>query len=417
MKIEMTKHIMTVGLVMLLANSCGAANEEYQPLFKCSKKLDNAYGICTHINRRGPRYEYDTQAKDVGLIKSAGASYYRTDWDMHSMMKNGSRELDFNYFDRMVATTDSQRLKALAIITAKGNYSASDVDVWCDQVTQQVSHFKQVTYWEVINEVDICRSWLPNVYAKEYVDMLRKGYQAVKKGNGKAKVLFSGLASIRTDFVDSILSAGVNDYFDIMNIHRYNHKKDEPESLIESFRLLDKKMKSYGTRKPVWMTECGCSTAEGWATEETQAMRLPRIFLISFACGVDKVFWYKSRSRELDMSDKEDFFGLWHKDYTPKPAFYTYQTLTKMCPDKSTRPTLRRQGGVYIAQWKRPDEKKVYALWTSKEKEPVKLSVKGNYNGFDINGKGISVSGNYAEASPSILYFVGDKKFEMSIEE
>ena len=410
----MKKQIIWLGLI-LLACSCSAANEEYQSLFKCSKKLDKPYGICTHINRRGPRYEYDTQAQDVRMMGSAGAALFRTDWDLPSMIKKGSSGLDFSHFDRMVSTTDSMGMKGLAIITAMGNYRASDIDMWSNQVMQQVDHFKQVTYWEVINEVDICRRWLPNIYAKEYIDMLRKGYQAVKRGNRKAQVLFSGLANSDTNFLDSVLSAGVNNCFDIMNVHRYNHKKDEPESLLDYYIRLEKKLTKYQINKPLWLTECGCSTAEGWATEETQAMRLPRIFLISFACGVDKVFWYKSRSRELDSTDKEDFFGLWHKDYTPKPAFYAYQTLTRMCPNKSTRPKLVRYGKVYVASWKRPDGKRVWALWTSKNNEIVKLHVNSNYKCYDIFGKIKTFPNQIVETTPSILYFEGGRKFEQSL--
>lgn len=384
-------------------------------MFQCSKMLIEPYGICTHINRKGVSWEYDTRVRDLRMMKSTGSFFYRTDWDLPGMIKRGSNGLDFSHFDSMVVTADSQELKALAIITANNNFLISDMDIWCGQLKQQVSHFRKVKYWEMLNEVDICRQWLPNVYAKEYVEMLRHGYKAVKSGNQKAQVLFSGLSWIGGNFLDSILMAGVNDSFDIMNVHRYNHKEDEPECLIDYFRLLDKKMTKYDIRKPVWMTECGCTTAEGWATEETQANRLPRVFLISFACGIDKVFWYKSRARELNAADEEDFFGLWHKDYSPKPAFYAYQTLTKMCPNKSERPVLRRQGDIYIARWRRPDGKQTYALWTSREKVNVDLKLKGNYACYDIYGEKFSLTRQDIEASPSILYFVGEKKFELGI--
>lgn len=96
---------------------------------------------------------------------------------------------------------------------------------------------------------------------------------------------------------------------------------------------------------------------------------------------------------------------------------HAYQTLTKMCPDKSVRPTLRRKGDIYMAQWKRPDGKKAYALWTSKGKEFVSLLTKGKYECFDINGRIVPVLEQKVEVSPSILYFVGGRKFEMTIGE
>ena len=86
-----------------------------------------------------------------------------------------------------------------------------------------------------------------------------------------------------------------------------------------------------------------------------------------------------------------------------------------MCPDKSVRPILRRQGNVYVAQWKRPDGKKTYALWTSRERVDVDLILKGNYACYDIYGNKVSLTRQNIEVSPSILYFVGEKKFELGI--
>ena len=75
-----------------------------------------------------------------------------------------------------------------------------------------------------------------------------------------------------------------------------------------------------------------------------------------------------------DFLDDNEYFTKSGNDYTPKPAFYSYQTLTKMCPDHSTRPRLVRYGKVYLASWKRPDRKKVWALWTSKDIVKSKLN-------------------------------------------
>lgn len=74
--------------------------------------------------------------------------------------------------------------------------------------------------------------------------------------------------------------------------------------------------------------------------EMEQARRVARIYLISFAYGVDKVFWYNFRSYEKDPYYTEDNFGIVHSDLTPKPAYYAYKTMTTLCPSGSTRPVL-----------------------------------------------------------------------------
>lgn len=378
-------------------------------MFNYSSQMENPYGICNHINRTGNRYEYDTRQQDLLMIKKTGATWIRTDWDWTRMVTKEKSVYSFTHFDQMMESVDSLQLNALAIITLRLQFHKSDQEEWKDFLTQQVKHFQQVKYWELINEVDRIRSWNPNIYAMDYVELLKIGYQAVKNGNKKAKVLFSGIANTDSEYLDSILGENVANYFDIMNVHRYNQKSSEPEELLAYFQRLYEKLNKYNIDKPLWLTECGCSTAEGWATEITQSNRLPRIFLISFACGIDKVFWFKSRSNEFEHQDwGNGYFGLWHKDYMPKPAYYAYQTLTKMCPNQSTRPKLVRHGNVYMASWKRPDGKKAWALWTSKKEESARLDIKGHYKVYNNQGKEINdIIPSDIKITPSVKYFIG----------
>lgn len=395
-------------LVMAVCSGC-QSQETFQPIFKCTIKLHDPYGICTHIHLKGSRHEFDSREQDLDMIKSIGATWIRTDWDWNLMITKQAGLYSFDHFDQMMETVDYKRLNALAIITLRPNFKKSNQDEWKDFIRTEVNHFKQVKNWEILNEVDLIRGWYPDVYAMDYVKLLKSGYQAVKEGNKKANVLFSGLANTDSQYLDSILCENVGEYFDIMNVHRYNHKKSEPEELLAYFQRLHDKLEKYHINKPVWLTESGCTTLEGWNTEKEQAYRLPRIYLISFACGIDKVFWYRSRSRELNLNDPEDFFGLWHKDYSPKPAYYAYRTLTKMCPSKSIRPKLEKNGKVYVASWKRPDAKKVWAMWTSKSDEKVELNIKGKYKIYDLKGDEIHQEYSGFNISPSVTYIVGAK--------
>lgn len=140
---------------------------------------------------------------------------------------------------------------------------------------------------------------------------------------------------------------------------------------------------------------------------ETQAKRLPRTYLTAFAYGVEKVFWYNLRAMEYSPDNSEAHFGVVHKDFTPKPAYYAYKTLTTLCPDGSTRPALQVNNGVYIAQWKRPDGEKVAAIWTENIEKKIFVKITGqiqtvNYKGFPIN-----ISLNEFYAKPEVTYILG----------
>jgi hypothetical protein len=49
---------------------------------------------------------------------------------------------------------------------------------------------------------------------------------------------------------------------------------------------------------------------------------------------VDLIFWYNFRNIFPDSPDAEHNFGLVNADYTPKPAFKAYQSLSAACAGK-----------------------------------------------------------------------------------
>lgn len=146
---------------------------------------------------------------------------------------------------------------------------------------------------------------------------------------------------------------------------------------------------------------------ENFISEETQAKRLPRTCLTAFAYGVEKVFWYNLRAGEYSTTNPEAHFGILHKDLTPKPAWLACQTLTSMCPDKSTRPSLQTGNGVYLATWKRPDGKKVAAVWTEYADRLTALKIKGPYRTFNYQGETVKIDAGQFYAGPGIIYIVG----------
>lgn len=384
-------------------------NIVYSPYFKCSEILNEPYGICSHINRTGNRYEFESRDYDISMISQTGAKWVRTDFDYSTLLDGGNeRNFSYNRFDTMIRSTYENKLKILGIIAPPGGISKYNRrEKYIDSIVKRYNNV--VTSWEIINEVDKKinrkkRGWLN---AEEYVKLLKMAHSSIKSNNKDAIVIFSGLSNINSNIVDSVFCHDVNSYFDIMNIHRYCNKSREPEKMIETFEEIRLKMQKYNIDKPLWLTECGTSTAKGWSTEKIQAQRLPRIFLISFACGADKVFWYKSRSNELS-DDRDCHFGLWHKDYAPKLAFYTFQTLTKMCPDGSTRPQLKNNDGIFIAKWKRPDGKNVWALWTSKSHVQSTLVIKGRFRAYNDHGENLKMSPtSEINITPSVIYILG----------
>ena len=124
--------------------------------------------------------------------------------------------------------------------------------------------------------------------------------------------------------------------------------------------------------------------------EEEQAKRIARVHLVSFACGIDKVFWNGLRSSEKEASLKSHHAGLYHADLSPKPAAKAYSVLTTMLPSGSSRPRLSIKSGIYMTEWKTPAGEKVWALWSpSGVKSSSDIVVHGKAKYMDHMGERI----------------------------
>lgn len=400
--------LLFLGVICLVCHSCMAGKESYTPLFKCTKKMVNPYGLCTHINRISDCYEFDTRDREIDMITSIGVSFIRTDFDWFMCQPKEGGGFSYTHHDEMMKTINDQ-VDILGVLTpATPRRQSGHWGVYLQNTLKQYK--EKVKYWEIVNEADLVRHRLPNFDAIEYTNMLKEAYKIIKTESPNAKVLYSGLCQIGDGFFEQSLSQDAGKFFDIMNIHRYPNKDIEPEDIIDYMIELKNLMRKYNLNKSVWLTETGCSTVSKWASEDIQNKRLPRMFIITFACGIDKVFWYKTRSNELSNEDPECHFGLWHKDYSPKPAYYSYKTLIKMLPNLSTRPKLERNGDMYMASWSQPGGKRVWALWTMNKERFIRLIVDGDFKVYNIHGDEISIYSPSVKISPSIIYIVGAKK-------
>lgn len=140
--------------------------------------------------------------------------------------------------------------------------------------------------------------------------------------------------------------------------------------------------------------------------EKEQARRVAREHIIAFSMGVDKVFWYNLRALERNSFYSEDNYGLLHSDFSPKPAYIAYKTMTQMLPDGSTRPSLDVIKDCYISSWLRPDGVKVCGIWTTGASRYVGDLV-GEYEyAVDYMGNVMPYSGDKEIVSNGITYFV-----------
>lgn len=140
--------------------------------------------------------------------------------------------------------------------------------------------------------------------------------------------------------------------------------------------------------------------------EEEQARRVARIYLLAFAYGIDRVFWYNFRSREADMTEREDCFGLIHADFSEKPSMQAYRALTRFCPDGSTRPILKCNDNIFRVQWVTPDKHVVRAIWSPYQNMSYSYKISPKAIVYDYLGQEVRRADNKLMLSDAVLYIV-----------
>ena len=396
-------------LMLIIFSTC---TEAQFPIYHCSEYLIDQYGITAHIAYKNEKYgDYSCRDSLLVLAKKAGVNYVRFDFDPQYESIWGSA----------VKSVKEVGLKPYVVLTKKNNNS--NLRPWDDFINYQkylVSTVKesgnQVSVWEVMNEVDLLYDNNDNeiknnkIATKGYTEILPKIVSYLRNHSSGSSISMGSICNWNYCFINTLFNKKYFDYTDIFNIHLYS----EPEKLINGIAHMKKKMDNSNCYPEVWLTECGMSTnidqTNSITKEELeieQALRVARIHLLSFAYGVEKVFWYNLRSLENDPYNKESHFGLLHSDLSAKPSYYAYKTLTEMCPSGSLRPKLEIKDGVYMCYWDRPDGKRVWAVWSIKEQPMSKLKMKRvstfyNYMGSKCN-KPLNINNG-------VLYIVGDFK-------
>jgi hypothetical protein len=265
---------------------------------------------------------------------------------------------------------------------ALGPIHRDRLDDFAQFLTDLVNRYKQAPYnirhWELFNEPD---RTLLNDYrggwglnAERYAEMLVLAYGAIKAADPDATVLMGGVAHdwfleyggpFYRYFPDEVIrAAGPGDLvpWDVTNLHYFPDFHEEwerwdPDSeqrtngwlpaptcgdlfdgegqvyhaggidLVAKVSHFRNRMHTcFDVQKPVWVTELG---EHGYPDDPSslsqQARYVVQGYARGLAAGAQKIVWFVLISPPYDYHSQ----GLLYKDdWSPKPAFYAYQTLT-----------------------------------------------------------------------------------------
>ena len=106
------------------------------------------------------------------------------------------------------------------------------------------------------------------------------------------------------------------------------------------------------------------------------------------------------------MYNHEDCYGLVHADFSEKPSMQAYRTLTRFCPDGSTRPMLRCNDNIFRAQWVTPDKHIVRAIWSPYQAMAYSYKIPSTATVYNHLGQVVRCADNKLKLSDGVLFIV-----------
>lgn len=193
----------------------------------------------------------------------------------------------------------------------------------------------QMTDWEFWNEQDI---GFTSEGAWDYAAALKAAALGFKAGDPSLAVAIGGYAITPvSSYADVVMENGAGEYFDLFNVHSYHAIKDFP-AILKNIRA---HMERHGIAdRPVWFTENGCRM-EGSGRQESYmpgirmhspdqelliAEFMPKMMIAMQFLGVARDFFFVLPPYNEGGGSKD--WGLMRRDFTVKPGFTAFATLT-----------------------------------------------------------------------------------------
>jgi hypothetical protein len=325
------------------------------------------FGSCTHI---ASRYgDPDSMHVPGAQIANLGIGWAREDFQMSRILENvhnGEGEYEWYFHEQMVKELRGHGVNIIGVLVGPtpswasvngcglNQFCPPKPDVFADFAYEVVSHFKDdVHYWEIWNEPDNPIYWAPVASAAQYTEVLKAGYEAIKRADPSAQVLVAGMVSPAPadKFLEEIHAHGGWDSFDIISLHPYTDPlgPEEGQIAVSGLGKVKGVAEALG-EKPIWVTEFGWSTGPSdrikrgeHVNPQKQAELLVRASTLLRVGGAEKVLLYTLKDvRAPQDPPGRNLYGLiYHAgdnlNYSSvKPAFNAYKTLNEQLA--GTRP-------------------------------------------------------------------------------
>ncbi len=299
---------------------------------------------------------------------------------------------------------------------------------WVLDMADILVSFPKIRFWELGNEYDLKHALDERAVGWKNYNLYHKKFGELVSllGDGQLTAVEQGRAGIYPVFVEDAVKDGSFDQIGVVNSHHYtgtdppetnadNFNSGErlpegrrPGSFFDTLRAAKRGAVADGKKREHWLTEFGWDTLAGpVVTPAQQAAYLQRGFLLSFAAGTDKAFWFYNF--DVDEAKAAQFFdgcGLINYRREPKLSFAAMAGLSSILPSPVYVGSIN--AGPNTAGYIFENEGKLIAgLWVIKGEQGPSVSFQADELSDYLGNK---VSGLSASLRMDPIYAVGLKK-------
>lgn len=301
-----------------------------------SPRVPEGLGVNIHFT--------DAQPGELEMLSAAGFRWIRMDFHWAATEK-APGQYDFAAYDRLLASLEEHKLRALFILDYSNPLYEKDASVATDAGRQAYSkwaaaaakHFQgHGILWEIWNEPNGV-FWKPKQDVGQYAALALAASKAIHAAAPGEAVIGPATSTIDFKFLEACFTAGVLEHWDAVSVHPY--RPTAPETVVPEYERLRSLIDHYapkGKNIPILSGEWGYSS--GWKKfdEEHQGRLLARQWLVNLANGIPLSIWYDWHDDGQDANEPEHHFGTvanaYHAGraqvYDPKPAYLAAKTLT-----------------------------------------------------------------------------------------
>jgi len=341
----------------------------------------------------------DARPGELEMLAAGGFHWVRMDFSWGGTEKRPG-EYDFSAYDRLQASLEAHKLRALFILDYGNRLYEPDSSVATEAGRQAFGrwaaaaavHFQgQGILWEIWNEPN-GSFWKPKANADDYAALALAAAKAIRAAAPGEAVMGPATSGVDLPFIETCFKAGLLDWWDAVSVHPY--RQSAPESAEADYQKLRELIARYapkGKSIPILSGEWGYSSAWQNFDEAIQGRMLARQWLVNLANHIPLCIWYDWHDDGADPLEPEHRFGTvanaYHAGgspvYEPKPAFLAAKTLTSVLQDfQFTKRLALGNPQDYALLFSKGGELRL-ALWTTSSK-PHPVRIRSSAGEFEV---------------------------------